>query len=92
MGEYFFHLSTILGTYIFSYLIQEVQLATLTDKECAHFGKDMKVIPKIELCAGNKIYYEPVQRYVKYINGTLAKDPLPTMQNDVTSRSFYLGK
>ena len=54
----------------------------------------MKVIPRIELCAGNKISYETLwslRWYVKYVNGTLAKDPLP-MQNDVPSRTFYLGK
>ena len=70
---------------------REVQLSTLTNKDCASFGKDMKVIARIELCAGNKIYYELIQWYVKYVNGTLAKDPLP-MQNDVPSRTFYLGK
>ena len=56
-----------------------------------HEWEEGKVIPLIELCAGNKIYYELIQWYVKYVNGTLAKDPLP-MQNDVPSRTFYLGK
>ena len=75
----------------FYFIIQEVQLSTLSNKDCATFGKAMKAIPRIELCAGNKIYLQPLPRYVKYANGTLAKDLLP-MQNDITSETFYLGK
>ena len=37
------------------HLIQEVQLSTLSNKDCATFGKTMKVVPRIELCAGNKV-------------------------------------
>ena len=67
-------------------------MTLIPSKECLKLQtKDMAYLPKKELCAGNKVYIRPLPRYVKYANGTLAKDPLP-LQNDITSKTFYLGK
>ena len=64
-------------------------MSTLSNSECAKFGRSMKAVPKIELCAGNKVEVEPLIRYIKYANGTLQKATLPAKGSKTT---FYLGK
>ena len=50
----------------------------------------MKAIPRIELCAGNKVKVAPPIRYIKYANGTLAQAQIA--QNPNEQDQFYLGK
>ena len=56
----------------------------------------MKAVPRIELCAGNKIKIVPSLHYVKYTNGTLAKlDPHSLEKTNGKSEKkaeYYLGK
>ena len=63
-------------------------MSILTNKECAIYGKRMKAIPKIELCAGNKVYIKPLQSYKKHADGRFTKEK----QNDTNSEKFYLGE
>ena len=64
-------------------------MSTLSNKDCASFGKSMKAVPRIELCAGNKVRIKPPIRYVKYFNGTIGRflPSRPKKKDD-----FYLGK
>ena len=74
-------------------MLKEAELSTLTSKECAKFGKQMKAIPKIELCAGRKVFVKPPQTFVKLDNGTiiLQNDTRDMEDQPETVTDFFLG-
>ena len=68
-------------------------MSTLSDKDCAIFGRTMKAVPRIELCAGNKVKIKPPISFVKFANGTLAHVP-PTDSTWWRGQTdeYYLGE
>lgn len=71
-------------------ILQEAKLSTLSNQECAIYGQAMKVVPKIELCAGLKVPNKPNLQYQVTSEGTLVPVKQQEYENG-NQTGFHLG-
>ena len=71
-------------------MLQEAELTTLSESDCASFGKTMKVDTKFEICAGKKIPKIAPKTFEKSQNKFLEVANKELQKTD--DKSFLLGE